>query len=129
MKKNQVIITLLLAFFINFTFSQSPSQTIKGNVIDKQSQNTIPGVVISILNVDPIKKVLTDLDGNYKLENIVPGRYEIHAKYTGYKEIVISNVIVTTGKEVIVDISLEENISEIKEVDSDWIAHHLHKLN
>lgn len=114
MKKIILLFSFLAAIFE--LLAQSPSQTIKGTVIDKQSQSPIPGVLITILSSDPIKKTLTDLDGLYKLENVAPGRYDIQFKYTGYKEITIPNVIVTVGKEVVLDVSLEEKVSDIKEV-------------
>lgn len=113
MKKIIFFFTILNAFL---SFGQNPTQTIKGTVIDKQSQATIPGVTISILNTDPIKRTLTDVNGNFKLENLTPGRYDIQAKYLGYKEVIIPNVTLTTGKEVDLDISMEEMVSEIKEV-------------
>lgn len=91
-------------------------QTIKGTVTDKESQMTIPGVKISILNSDPPVQAMTDADGKYKLLNVAPGRYDILAKYPGYKEALIPNVTVTSGKEVVIDISLEETVNELREV-------------
>ncbi len=99
-----------------FSFAQNPSQTIKGTVIDKESQSTIPGVTVSLLGSDPVKKALTDIDGKFKLENVLPGRYDIQVKYSGYKEILLPNITVTTGKEVVLDISMEEKINEVQEV-------------
>lgn len=111
-------IVLLFSFLVSVLAlnAQNPSQTIKGTVIDKQSQSSIPGVLITLVGSDPLKKALTDVDGLYKLENIAPGRYDIQFKYVGYKEVTIPNVIVTTGKEVVLDVSLEEKVSDIKEV-------------
>ena len=102
--------------FFQSTFAQNQTQTIKGSVIDKQSQNTIPGATVSILNTDPVKRVLTDVNGMFKLENIAPGRYDLQVKYFGYKEIVIPNVTVTTGKEVVLDLALEESLHQVEEV-------------
>ena len=115
--KNKLFTLLLITFFGSLvSFGQNPSQTIKGIVIDKESQSPIPGATITLVGSDPLKRTLTDFDGKFKLENILPGRYDISAKYTGYKEITIPNVTVTTGKEVVLDISLEETVNEIAEV-------------
>jgi hypothetical protein len=111
---NKIVLTFS---FIGFLFLNSfaQNQTIKGNVIDKESQVTLPGVVVT-LKTDPPSKTLTDVNGNYKLENIAPGRYDLHLKYLGYKELLIPNVIVTSGKEVVLDFSMEELINEVNEV-------------
>ena len=109
----------LLAFLLAgswFSLAQNNTQTIKGTVIDKESQMTIPGAVVSILNSDPPIRTQTDAQGNYKLLNVVPGRYDIQAKFMGYKEVIIPNVTVTSGKEVVIDIAMEETVNEIKEV-------------
>lgn len=113
--KKALFIFLLLFSAYNLQ-AQNPTQTIKGTVIDKQSQSAIPGVVVTLLGSDPLKKVLTDPDGIFKLENVAPGRYDIHVKYAGYKEITIPNITVTTGKEVVLDVALEEKINDIKEI-------------
>jgi hypothetical protein len=111
--------TTLSAFFLFFvlsSFAQNQSQQIKGTITDKESQSTIPGAKITLLGSDPIKKVMSDLDGNYKLENILPGRYDLQISFAGYQEVTIPNVIVTTGKQVVVDVSLEERVFGIIEV-------------
>lgn len=114
MKKIFAFVYLLVA--ASFAMAQNPTQTIKGTVLDKQSQSPIPGVMVIVLGSDPIKRTLTDADGKFKLEEMAPGRYDIQARYSGYKEFVIPNVTVTTGKEVMLDIALEEMINTVQEV-------------
>lgn len=109
-------LTAFFLFLVLFSFAQNQSQQIKGTITDKESQSTIPGVKITLLGSDPVKKVMSDLDGNFKLENILPGRYDLQISYPGYKEATIPNVIVTTGKQVVVDVSLEENINNVAEM-------------
>jgi len=96
--------------------AKSQTQTIRGTVIDKQSQATIPGVNILIIGSDPIKGSITDIDGHFKLNDINPGRYDLKVTYLGYKEIVLPSVVVTAGKEVVLDIALEENVNSLKEI-------------
>ncbi len=91
-------------------------QTIKGSIVDRQSQITIPGVTVTILGIDPPIRTLTDAQGNYKIENIAAGRYDVQINFMGYKQITIPNVVVTSGKEVSLDIALEENITNVNEV-------------
>lgn len=91
-------------------------QTIKGTISDKQSQQTIPGATIQIIESKPLKITRTDLNGKYKLTDVAPGRYALKITYPGYREANVSNIIVSSGKETILDIQLEESVAEIGEV-------------
>ncbi|NBX78879.1 MAG: carboxypeptidase-like regulatory domain-containing protein, partial [Flavobacteriales bacterium] len=97
-------------------FGQSTLQNIKGTITDKQSQQTMPGVLVQIVESNPAKMSKTDVDGKFKLLDIVPGRYTIKVNYAGYKEVVISNVVVSSGKETVLDISIEESVSALGSV-------------
>ena len=109
MKK--LIVLLLIS---SLSFAQNNKQNIRGIVIDKLSQNPIIGATVKINNSD--NQTITDAKGNYILTNLSPDRYELKISFTGYKEVVISNVIVTSGKEVILDITLEDEFKKLDEV-------------
>ncbi len=117
MKKLQVTLFLLIAFVcINKGYAQQYTQVIRGTVIDKQSQVTLPGANVVILNTNPPKGVSSAVDGSFKITDVVPGRYDLQASFLGYKSVVIPNVVVTAGKEVVLEIGLEENIKALSEV-------------
>jgi hypothetical protein len=118
-KKNKPMKKALLIIFANITslaIAQNQTQTIKGTITDKQSQSTIPGASIVILDADPIKGTVTDINGHYRIEAVNPGRYDIKISFMGYKEVLIPNVVVTSGKEVLLDVGMEENINSLKEI-------------
>lgn len=96
--------------------AQNNTQTIKGTILDKQSQSPLPGVSVVVINSSPLKGTLTDLDGKFKLADVIPSRYDLKISFLGYKEIVLSNIEVSAGKEVILDIGLEENATTVNEV-------------
>ncbi len=114
--KNTYLSLLLLLVFTQKIYSQSPAQIIRGTVIDKQSQSTIPGANVIIIGTNPIKAASADVDGKFKITEVNPGRYDLKISYLGYKEIVMTNVVVTSGKEVVLDIEMEENINSLSEV-------------
>ena len=116
MKKNLFLALLTTLTLIGKANAQNSSQTIKGTVTDKLSQETIPGVNISIIGLTPYKGSTTDMDGKFRITEVDPGRYDIKVTFDGYKERVLSNIVVTSGKEVSLDIALEENISSLNEV-------------
>jgi hypothetical protein len=116
MKKNLLVILLAFSVSLKTVQAQNQTQTIRGIVNDKQSQSVIPGVNVIVLGTNPIKGTLTDAEGHFKIENVTPGRYDLKISYIGYKEQVLPNVDVTTGKEIVLDIGLEENVSSLNEV-------------
>ena len=105
---------LWLVLIPTFTFAQNNTQNIRGVVTDKLSQTPLIGVAIQIGSLQ--KGATTDTLGKYSLTNIPPDRYEIKVSYVGYKNITIPNVVVTSGKEVILDIAMEEAFSQLAEV-------------
>lgn len=116
MKLNLYVLALLFGITAFPIWAQTTTQTIRGTIIDKQSQQTIPDAAVVILESNPLKGALSDLDGRYKITDVLPGRYDLKVTYTGYKEIVLSNIVVTAGKETVLDIAMEENIEQVEEV-------------
>ena len=105
---------LLILFLSTASLAQNNKQNIRGIVIDKLSHTPLVGATIQIINTD--KYAITDENGAYILSDISPDRYELKISYIGYKEVIIPNVIVTSGKEVISDITMEEEYNKLNEV-------------
>jgi len=104
----------LLLAIPSFVYSQTNTQNIRGSVTDKLTQAPLVGAVVQVISLQ--KGVVTDTNGQYSLVNVPPDRYDIQVTYTGYKLITIPNVVVTSGKEVILDIAMEENYNQMNEV-------------
>ncbi len=115
MKKYILIIFLFLAQ-LSFAQSKDNKQNIRGVVSDKLSQSTIPGAIVQITDSIQQKVAQSDIKGNYVLSNVAPGRYELKISILGYKDVFVPNVLVTSGKETILDVSMEEDIKLLKEV-------------
>ena len=113
MKKYLFVITLFIA---QITFAQNNRQNIRGVVTDKLSQTTLPGATVQIFNKNIIKGTATDEKGNYVLSEVSPDRYEIKVSFIGYKDVLVPNVVVTSGKETILDIGMEEDFKMLNEV-------------
>ena len=105
---------LMLISLPSLLFAQNNTQNIRGVVTDKLSQTPLTGVIVQIASIQ--KSSSSDANGNFTLSNIPPDRYDISATFLGYKTITIPNVVVTSGKEVIIDIAMEESYKQIGEV-------------
>lgn len=105
-------------FFIFFSFqgySQNYLQTIRGKVVDKQSQSPLIGANVVVIDSAQFLGAATDMDGNFKIMGVRVGRQQVKVTYLGYRETVIP-VIVNTGKETVLNIDLEESVVMGKEV-------------
>ena len=111
------LFTILLSIFINFAnavLAQSPLQNIRGTITDIDSKEPLIGAAIEIpsLNIGST----TDENGEFKITGVPVGRYDVHVTYIGYEEQTASDVIVTAGKEVIINLTLAEKVHELNEV-------------
>ena len=106
--------TIVLTFIATISFAQNNKQNIRGVVVDKLSQSPIYGATVQIANSQ--KTTITDAKGIYSFSELNPGRYDIKVTYAGYKEFLLPTIMVASGKETIVDISLEENFTNLRDV-------------
>ncbi|MBX7204567.1 MAG: TonB-dependent receptor [Bacteroidia bacterium] len=108
--KRQFILLILSVFGVMCVYAQPLTQTVRGNVIDKISQNPVPGAIVTLENSNPVNGTTTDINGKFMLKNVPVGRQSIKVTYVGYKDFMLPNIIVNSGKEVVLIIQLEEAI-------------------
>ncbi len=96
--------------------AQTLTQTVRGTVTDKISETPLPGAAVILIGSDPLVGTTTDIDGNFKLTNVPVGKQSIKITYVGYKEMVVPNITVNSGKELVIKVTLEENVIQGKEV-------------
>ena len=105
--------------FFSFLFlnanTQTITQTIKGVVVDKQSQTPIPGAIIQVVNSNPLLGTSTNEQGEFKITNVPIGRLQIKIQVISYKEKYIT-INLNAGKESITNIELEESVIQGQEV-------------
>lgn len=115
--KQKLQLTILLALITMAAYSQNLTQTIRGQVIDNQSKSTLPGVNIMIPDISPVIGTSTDIDGYYTLENVPIGRISIQATFIGYEPFVANNLELTSGKELVVNFEMAEQIISMEEIE------------
>ena len=110
---------LLMFFFLGIStvFAQQPTQVVRGSVFDAESKFPLVGVKIQIFTTDSTSKfrALTDFDGNFSIEKVPVGKHELQATYLTYDSQTIT-IVVNSGKEVLVDVPLQESFVEQEEV-------------
>ena len=110
------ILGVLFFMAINPLQAQQLTQTIRGTVIDQITKAPMPGATVMILGSDPLVGTTTDEAGDFKIADLPLGAYSLKISFMGYREIVFPNVQLNSGKEVVLTIPLEEDITQIDEV-------------
>jgi hypothetical protein len=112
------ILFLFLAGFPLILFSQPIlHSTIRGTVADRSTQAPLAGATIILLNSDPLAGTITDANGNFKLPNVPIGKRQLKVSYVGYVSFISEVLNVSSGKETIVAIPLEETMITGAEVE------------
>jgi hypothetical protein len=112
----KIAIVLLLAGYSNI-FSQNLTQNIKGVVTDVDSQIPLAGATVMISGTDPVVGTITDANGNFRLTAIQVGRYNLKFSFVGYETAIINEVLVLSGKETVLQVSMKESATTLQQVE------------
>ncbi len=118
LKMNSKTIKLIIGILVAFLSLKVNAQTqvVKGTVVDAQADYPIIGATVQVNDSNPIIGTITDINGDFRLENVPTGRQTLLISFVGYKSITLPNVLVTAGKEVILPIKLEESVQNLAEI-------------
>ncbi|MFZ4464294.1 MAG: TonB-dependent receptor domain-containing protein [Bacteroidales bacterium] len=87
---------------------------ISGKVIDQKTKETLVGVSVWIEGTTT--GALTDLNGEFEINNVKAGSYTINATYISYKKMSFENVKVTKDHINKLDIELTEEVTTMDEI-------------
>ncbi|HET6558457.1 MAG TPA: carboxypeptidase-like regulatory domain-containing protein [Prolixibacteraceae bacterium] len=116
MKFSPLILLVISLLTATLGYSQGFFQSVSGRVIDKDSQEPLPGATVTWIGSDPLSGTICNTEGYFRLNKVPVGRQTFRISYLGYKEVVIPQLLVTSGKEVVLNIELTENLSQLNEV-------------
>ena len=95
-------------------FAQQPTQTIRGTVSDEAIGQPLP--YVNVLLQGTSIGTTTDENGNFTIENVAVGRYNIEVSFIGYEPVVLKEIQVTSSKEVVLSVRMKENTTTLDEV-------------
>lgn len=114
MKKYLFVLFIIAQSF--FVFSQEITQKIRGKVFDSETHIGLPGASIIVIGSSPIIGTTTDSDGNFVLDKVPVGRISIQISYIGYENYYVSDILVSSGKEIVLNIPLIESFISLSEI-------------
>ena len=116
MKKTIILSVLLFASIIVGLDAQEYLQTVKGKITDADTKISLPGAAVVLVGTDPLRGTISDLDGNFRLDKVPVGRHTLSVSYIGYEDVIINQVLVSSGREVVLNVEMKEALEDLEEV-------------
>ena len=124
MKRHKMyLLSLLLAAVAASAPGQAPgaapsplTQVVRGRVVDKNTLLPIAGVGVTVAVGSTPLQAYTNEKGEFRIEKVPVGRHNLTAAQTGLAPYVASNLLVNSGKEVYVEIAMEELVTQLDDV-------------
>jgi len=115
MKRFLSIVTFIfLCLSVSAQDSDKATGSLAGVIIDAKTGETLIGVTV-LIDGTQIGSV-TDLNGNYLINDIVPNSYTVTASYIGYESITRYNIVIRSGGNPDLNFELAESTTELEGV-------------
>ncbi|MBN3583248.1 TonB-dependent receptor [Algoriphagus aestuarii] len=109
---------LPLLFLLGVTFSSfSQSYSIRGKIIESGSDQSIPNATVLLMTITDSTQVdgmISDLDGNFELQEIKEGEFLLKVQYLGYQDL-FKNIQVSRDLDL-GNLMLKETATDLEEV-------------
>lgn len=113
----KTLLTLVLFVLCFSDLSAQILQTIRGEVVDAESKYPLVGVRLDLVGEDSsfVKRTMTDVNGNFEIKEVPIGKHLLYISYSLYLR-AQKTVVVNSGKEAIINVELQEDITTVDEV-------------
>ncbi|KGE89027.1 MAG: TonB-dependent receptor [Phaeodactylibacter xiamenensis] len=98
------LLVLLLGTFSLFSQS-SPTQTVRGKVLEAGTNAPLTGAAVELIGFG--SGTVTDDRGQFLFPEVPVGRYELRVTFLGYAPFILAEVLVESGKEVVLELQLK----------------------
>jgi TonB-dependent receptor len=106
----------ILFFLLTCLYYSSFAQTIRGNVTDAKSGETLIGATVHIEHNNSSLNATVKLNGTYTFNNVPAGSYKLQVRYIGYKTTKEYIVEALAGKAAVLNIAMVDNSTSLNEV-------------
>jgi hypothetical protein len=112
----RILVLFAIVLFGQLGFAQI-TQTVKGRVLDNETQFPLIGARVQIQTPDTTQRFLavTNINGEFSVAQVPIGKHEMKITYIGY-EPSITTVIVISGRETVLSIFMQERATETNEI-------------
>jgi hypothetical protein len=116
MKKQILVLWAIMIVGLFTKAAAQPNGNIRGTVIDAASGQALPYVTVVVMNTNPVVGATTGEQGTFSLPPLPVGRYDVRASFVGYEPATMREVMVSSAKETVLEISLKESVTALDEV-------------
>lgn len=106
---------VLMSFAVQMPLFAQQTQVIRGRILDQESKQPLIGATVVLVADGPANGTTTDGDGYFKLSGVAIGRRAIKATYLGYETLNVPDIMVTAGKEVVLNLTMTEAVTKMEE--------------
>lgn len=97
-------------------FSQAPTETLRGLVTDQDSKRPVPDAIVAVIINDLPVQTTTDSSGIFRFSQVPIGRFTLQISGAGYERVVLPNIVVNSGKEAVLNISMQSAVTSLKDI-------------
>jgi hypothetical protein len=117
MKSKPIFSAIALAITLIYTANgQEITQVIRGKIVDVESQTPIAFATVTVPTTHPPQGTITDESGNFRMEKVPVGRHNLQVSFVGFETRVVPEIMVSSGKEMVLNLGLKERITQMEEV-------------
>lgn len=114
-------VCLLLLALASRIMAQVPTtphaQTIRGTVLDADSHEPLVGASVIVEGSEPLLATSADGEGRFSIANVPTGRIDLRVAVMGYEEQRLSNLLLVSGKELVVNVHMQSAVTRLKEAE------------
>jgi len=112
----KIILTFIAMFSLAFAFSQAGTGQLKGTITDKATGETLPFVnLVLIQNGTQKAGTASNLDGEFIINSIQPGSYQLKVSFVGYKKYQVNGILIKSNKITFQNVLLENGDVTLEE--------------
>ncbi|MEI6346793.1 MAG: carboxypeptidase regulatory-like domain-containing protein [Bacteroidota bacterium] len=109
----------IVLLFVSICGMANAQGTLKGKITDGKEPIPYANIII-VQGGKQFGGAQSDMDGNYTIKPIPPGRYDIKASFVGYAKVTITDVQISNDRITYLDIQLVAKTEKLSAVEVRW---------
>ena len=104
---------LSIIVFLGFT-SIAQTASLSGKIQDSKTNESLFGVKVILTGTG--KGAISDGDGNFSIKGLATGKYTLEVRYETYNNLILQNINVKEGENLVINIPLDKVVMELGQV-------------
>ena len=114
--KTNFLIILISILSIQNSLAQEYTQEVRGQVTELHTGFPLPGATVLMTTYPGFVGTSADPEGRFVIQGVPVGRHNLLVSFVGFRPYEINGMLVSSGKEVFLEVRLEESVMAMMEV-------------